>query len=98
MTLAQAHKQQFGKVSYPFKIHDANGKLTYYEDGEGFWAKLEYDADGNRTYAEDSTGYWLKHEYDSKGNLTYCEYSDGFWEKYEYDSNDVCVHSTGGKE
>ena len=87
MTLAQAYKQQFGKVSYPFKIFDANGNRTYLEDSNCYWWKREYDANGNLTYVEDSTGYWSKREYDAKGNETYYENSDGYWEKREYDAN-----------
>jgi len=77
MTLAQAYKKQFGKVSYPFSIHDANGNETYSEDSDGFWWKWEYDSNGNQTYFEGSTGYWAKWEYDANGNQTYFEDSDG---------------------
>ena len=57
MTLAQAYKQQFGDVSYPFEIYDANGKLTYYEDISGYWTKREYDTNGKLTYREDNAGH-----------------------------------------
>ena len=87
MTLAQAHKEQFGKVSYPYKIYDANDNGTYYEDSSGFWSKRKYDANGNRTYYEDSTGYWVKREYDANGKLRYYENSNGYWNKREYDAN-----------
>ena len=56
MTLAQAYKQQFGEVSYPFEIFDANGNQTYYEDSVGYCSKREYDASGKLTYFENSTG------------------------------------------
>ena len=77
MTLAQAYKKQFGKVSFPFKIYDANGNKTYFEDSDGFWIKREYNSKGNQTYCEYSDGYWWKREYDSKGNQTYFEDSNG---------------------
>ena len=78
MTLAQAYKKQFGKVSFPFKIYDSNGKKTYTENSNGSWWKSEYDSKGNMTYFESSNGYWGKSEYDSKGNETYYENSDGY--------------------
>ena len=77
MTLAQAYKQQFGKVSYPFEVFDANGKRTYYENSNGYWRKSEYDSKGNETYYETSDGYWAKCEYDANGNETYYENSNG---------------------
>ena len=97
-TLAQAYKQQFGKVSYPFEVFDANGKLTYYEISHGYWEKREYDANGNQTYFENSTGFWSKGEYDANGNQTYCGNSYGYWRKYEYDANGnpTYVENSGG--
>ena len=77
MTLAKAYKQQFGKVSYPFRIYDANGNRTYLETSDGYWSKSEYDANGNTTYYETSNGYWSKREYDANGNQTYFENSFG---------------------
>lgn len=56
MTLAQAYFWQFGEVSYPFKIHDANGNETYSEYSNGYWCKSEYDSNGKITYSEDSDG------------------------------------------
>lgn len=85
MTLAQAYKKQFGKVSYPFEVYDSNGNRTYYEESDGFWSKREYDANGNETYLENSDGYWCKREYDTRNNKTYYEESDGFWRRWEYD-------------
>jgi len=99
MTVAQAYKEQFGKVSYPFKIYDTNGNLTYYEARNGYWWKYKYDTNGNRTYLEASNGYWwkyeydasegywAKYEYDANSNLTYIETSDGYWAKHEYDAS-----------
>lgn len=76
-TLAQAYTQQFGNVSYPFVIYDANGKLTYHENSEGYWWRYEYDTNGNETYWETSYGFWEKRKYDSNGNQTYYENSAG---------------------
>ena len=56
MTLAQAYKKQFGKVSYPFMIYDSKGNETYFENNYGFWSKYEYDSKGNETYFENSYG------------------------------------------
>ena len=56
-TPAQAYKQQFGKVSFPFDIFDAKGNETSYEDNTGYWTKREYDANGNPTYVETSGGF-----------------------------------------
>ena len=81
MTLAQAYKKQFGEVSYPFKIFDASGRKTYYENSLGYWEKYEYDAKGNNTYRENSAGCWEKSEYDAKGNNTYRENSAGYWSR-----------------
>src|SRR6056300_134947 len=82
MTLAQAYKKQFGKVSYPFEIYDSKGNMTYHEDSKGYWSKTEYDSKGNQS----------KTEYDSKGNETYYENSTGNWSKTEYDSNGNETH------
>ena len=87
MTLAQAYKQQFGKVSYPFEVFDANVKLTYFETSDGYWRKSEYDSKGNETYYETSNGYWEKCEFDANGNMTYYEESTGFWSKRQYDAD-----------
>jgi len=43
--------------SFPIIIKDDNGKLTYYEDSNGYWVKWERDGNGNLTYCESSTGY-----------------------------------------
>tara|TARA_B100002019_G_C21060113_1_gene493676 strand:- start:171 stop:491 length:321 start_codon:yes stop_codon:yes gene_type:complete len=63
--------------SFPIKIMDANGNVTYCEDSDGFWYKSEYDTNGNETYYEDSNGDWLKREYGSDGKETYSEDSYG---------------------
>lgn len=78
--------QQLNVKDFPFEIKDKNGKLIYWEDSFGFWAKREYDSNGNEIYYENSDEFWHKSEYDSNGNLVYCENSK-YWVKKEYDSN-----------
>jgi len=85
--LSETYKELGIAFSFPIKIKDDNGKLTYWEASNGFWRKYEYDTNGEQTYYEDSTGYWWKSEYDSNGNETYCENSTGYWHRYEYDAN-----------
>ena len=87
MTLAQAYRKQFGKVSFPFRIYDADGNKTYAEHSNGFWQKYEYDSKGNETYVENSVGCWWKYESDTNGNNTYYETSNSYWSKREYDTN-----------
>ena len=38
-------------------IEDHNGNEIYYEDSNGYWAKIEYDHQGNKIYYEDSNGH-----------------------------------------
>jgi YD repeat-containing protein len=95
MTLAQAYRKQFGKVLYPFRVYDSNGKLTYHETGNGYWTKCEYGSNGKLTYYENSNGYWTnyaKYKYDADGNETHYENSDGFWSKREYDAKGKQVY------
>ena len=42
--------------TFPIEITDANGRLTYFEDSDGYWHRYERDAIGNRTYFENSDG------------------------------------------
>ena len=57
MTLAQAYKKQFGKVSYPFELYDANGKLTYYEDSYGRIEGQRQSSSSNQTIEIDGVEY-----------------------------------------
>ena len=63
--------------SFPIKIQDSNGNLTYCEYSDGYWSKWEYDARDNCAYYEDSDGFWSRSEYDSEDNETYYEDSYG---------------------
>jgi len=42
--------------TFPIKIEDKNGCVTYREYSEGLWHKYENDANGKRTYYESSDG------------------------------------------
>ena len=85
--LSETYKELGIAFSFPIEIMEANDRVTYFEDCDGFCRKYEYDTNGEQTYYEDSTGYWWKSEYDSNGNETYCENSTGYWHRYEYDAN-----------
>jgi len=68
------------KVKYystSFEVYDEKGKLSYYEESNGYWKKSEYDEKGNEIYLEDSDGFWEKREYDEKGNMIYFENNIG---------------------
>jgi len=68
--------------SFPIRIKDANGNLTYHENSDDYWYRYERDADGYATYYENSYDYWYRFEYDADGNVTYYENSDGFCHRY----------------
>lgn len=65
---------------FPFYLYNANGKLIYFENSNGYWIKREYDANGNVIYHEDSDGYWKKYQRDFNGNVIYFEDSSGYIE------------------
>ena len=75
--LSDALKELGVVFSFPIKIKDANGNVTYYEDSDGDWCKWEYDANGKEAYFENSEGFWRRREYDAEGEETYYEDSDG---------------------
>ncbi len=75
-TIAQQIKWDF-EANGDLEILDKNGNNIYFEDSDGFWAKIEYDSQGNQTYWENSDGYWAKREYNSQGNQIYYENSNG---------------------
>ena len=84
--LSETYKELGIAFTFPIKIKDSDGNLTYYEDCTGYWRKSEYDSNGNETYYENSKGYWYKSKYDSNRNLTYHENRNG-WQKREYDAD-----------
>jgi hypothetical protein len=55
MTIAEQIKWDF-KTNGNLEIRDKNGKLIYYENSNGDWAKSEYDSKGNKIYYENSNG------------------------------------------
>ena len=75
MTIAQQIKWDF--TNGDLDILDKNGKIIYFEDLDGYWAKWERNSQGKVIYNEDSNGVWGKYEYDSEGNEIYYENSDG---------------------
>ena len=75
--LSETYKELGIAFSFPIKIKDANGNVTYCEGSDDFHYKCEYDANGNVTYYENRTGYKYKRECDANGNETYFEGSDG---------------------
>ena len=76
--LSETYKELGIAFSFPIKIRDANGRVTYSEDSDDCWYKYEYDANGRVTYSEDSNDFWYKYEYDANGKVTYFENSNGF--------------------
>ena len=76
MTIAQQIKWDF-KTNGDLDIRDKNGKLIYFENSDGFWAKYERDSGGNQIYFENSDGVWRKWEWNSQGNIIYHENSNG---------------------
>ena len=75
--LSETLKELGIEFTFPIKIKDSDGNMTYYEESYGHWYKSKYDSHGNETYCKHSTGYWHKREYDSNGKETYFEDSDG---------------------
>ena len=73
-------------------VYDKNGRVIYFEDSNGYWAKREYDNQNSEIYFEDGNGYWAKREYDNQNNLIYREDSDGYWGKREYNSNGKIIY------
>jgi hypothetical protein len=76
--LSEIYKELGINFTFPIKIEDANGNVTYFETRSGYWIKREYDSKGNETYYETSNGLWSKREYDANGNKTYHENSIGY--------------------
>ena len=74
-TIAQQINWDF-EANGRLELRNKNGKLIYFEDSNGQWAKLEYDSRGYTIYFENSHGFWEKTEYDSEGCLIYIENSN----------------------
>ena len=57
--LSETYKELGIAFTFPIKIKDANGNVTYYENSDDYWYRYErdrYDANGTVTYYEDSEG------------------------------------------
>ena len=54
--LSEIYKKLGIAFTLPIEIRDTNGKVTYYEDSNRFWAQWERDDNGNQAYYEDSNG------------------------------------------
>jgi hypothetical protein len=52
--LSETYKELGIAFSFPIKIKDANGYMTYYESSDGYWCRYERGAMGNVTYYENS--------------------------------------------
>jgi len=63
---------------YPHIKRDRQGHQTFYEDGDGYWAKQTYDDQGNEILYENSKNFWYKWEYDREGNPIHYEDSSGY--------------------
>ena len=55
--LSETYKELGIAFTFPITIKDANGKVTYYENGIGYWDRIEFDANGNEDYFENSNGF-----------------------------------------
>ena len=76
MTIAQQIKWDF-ETNGDLEIKDKNGRTTYWENSNGYWAKREWDSQGNEIYYANSYGFWSKQEWDSQGREIYYENSNG---------------------
>ena len=76
--LSETYKELGIAFSFPIRIKNANGNVTYQESGAGYWQRWERDADGNVTYCEHSNGDWARWEYDANGKATYFEDIAGY--------------------
>jgi len=52
--------RRLGITEFPYREYDSNNNVTYWEDSDGFWYKLEYDSNGKENYVENSIGEWRK--------------------------------------
>jgi len=54
-TIAQQIKWDF-ETNGDLEIKDKNGRTTYWENSNGYWAKREWDSQGNEIYYANSYG------------------------------------------
>ena len=54
--LSKIYKELGIEFTFPIEITEANGRVTYFEDSDGYWHRYERDANGDETYYENSYG------------------------------------------
>ena len=59
--------------SFPIIIKDSNGKVTYFENSDGYCSRTEYDDNGKETYYDDSDSFIDKKRFDENGTEVYLE-------------------------
>lgn len=70
-----------------FTLRDYKGRITYYEDGHGYWFKYEYNLNNQIIFFENSNNYWAQYEYDpiDTTKLIYYKDSIGRLINHKYD-------------
>jgi hypothetical protein len=54
--LSETYKELGIAFTFPIEIKGSNGRVTYFEDDDGWYSK-EYNANGKETYYNDSEGF-----------------------------------------
>jgi len=75
--LSETYKELGIAFSFPIEIMEANDRLTYWENSDGFWERYERDANGYVTYSENIDEFWQKWGRSTNGRLTSFKNSDG---------------------
>ena len=75
--LSETYKELGIAFTFPIEIMEANDRVTYFEDSDGYWARNKRDSKGRPLYHEDSDGFWQKWERDANGDVDYYEDSTG---------------------
>ncbi len=75
--ISETYKELGIAFTFPIKIKDAKGEVTYFENSYDYWYKYERDDKGYVTYYENSNDYSCRYERDANGNPTYFENSNG---------------------
>ena len=75
--LSETYKELGIAFSFPIEIMEANDRLTYWENSDGFWERFEYNAEGRPTYSENIDEFWQKWGRSTNGRLTSFKNSDG---------------------
>jgi len=55
--LRQEYEDRMGVVEDYLQLFNAKGKVVYYENSRGFWAKYKYNDEGQEVYFENSDGW-----------------------------------------